>query len=138
MMIEYQASGFLDIAPGTYDALTDADWQLFRTGEEGGLFDARWTDWLGSAGPSFLMLAPYAPDGGATGACLAWGQPDWTLGTFGSELTYSLAGGRAGDRVCRDLLVYGDLDEDGSSDLLVSGDGAGPEAEGRVWLVGSP
>jgi hypothetical protein len=138
VMLQWQASAFLSVEAGaTYDVYADADWQVFRDASEGGFTDVVYGP-MGAAGGSFLFTAPYSPTEGQTGACVVWSRMDWMPSIFASELPLAVVGDLAGDRACRSVAQVEDEDGDGELDLLVGADGAGPDEQGRAYLLLAP
>jgi len=138
LMVQWQVSAFVGVTEGaTYDALSDADWAVFRDSEEGGFSDVL-PIYLGSVGWSFLLTAPYSPADGLTGTCVVWSSEDWRGDVFARDLPLAVVGDQPGDRGCRSVVPLEDEDGDGASDLLVGADGAGPDEQGRAYLLLAP
>ena len=137
-MVQWQVSAFVGVTEGaTYDALTDPDWAVFRNPEEGGFTDVL-PLYLGSVGWSFLLTAPYSPADAQTGTCVVWTSEDWQGDVFARDLPLAVVGDQPGDRGCRSVVPVDDADGDGNPDLIVGADGAGPDEQGRAYLLLAP
>lgn len=139
--IQWQASAFLEPEVGaTLDPLTDADYQLFRSTDEGAFTAATDVAWLGGFAQAWVLGAPDAPSGAEQGECVVWQRPAMSDGAFSADAPVRLTGEAAGDRACQAVSTSADLSGDGDADLIVGAplaDSTAPDA-GRVYIFFAP
>ena len=141
LAVQWQASAFIEPEVGaTLDPLTDADYQLFRTTDEGAFGAATDVAWLGGFAQAWVLGAPDAQSGAEQGECVVWQRPAMTDGAFSADAPIHLTGEAAGDRACHSLSTAADISGDGDADLIVGAplaDSTAPDA-GRVYVFFAP
>lgn len=139
--IQWQASAFIEPEVGaTLDPLTDADYQLFRTTDEGAFTAVTDAAWLGGFDQAWVLGAPDAHGGAEQGECIVWQRPAMSAGAFSADVPIRLTGEAAGDRACQSVSTGADLNGDGDADLVVGAplaDSSAPDA-GRIYVFFAP
>lgn len=138
--LEWQASFFPDPSmDGTMDALTDAEYQIFRAEDEGAFIGVEDLGWFGNAGPAVLLRAPDSPPDSRSGDCVVLQSDELAEEALAADLQLSLTGSAAGDDACRSS-VAADLNQDSDLDLLIGAPGVDGAREnaGRVYGLLAP